>query len=156
MLLRVSPIRRHRLSVLCDRSGRAQGVGPQRGLNFKRSAEYLFLAPTIDADKALEWGMVNKVVPRAELEDTVEEMARTIATERDYAADVARARRFAFLAADGVVENLVEAAIRFVISTPEVSTALVGMSSLGQLEHAVACANRGPLPDEVISRLHTV
>ncbi|MHB8593194.1 MAG: Clp protease/crotonase-like domain-containing protein, partial [Acidimicrobiales bacterium] len=33
----------------------------------------------IDAEKALEWGMVNRVVPRAELDDTVEEMARTIA-----------------------------------------------------------------------------
>ncbi|MHB8328992.1 MAG: enoyl-CoA hydratase-related protein [Acidimicrobiales bacterium] len=48
-------------------------------MNAKRTAEYLFLAPTIDAEKALEWGMVNRVVPRAELDDTVEEMARTIA-----------------------------------------------------------------------------
>jgi enoyl-CoA hydratase len=48
-------------------------------MNFKRTAEYLFLAPTIKADQALEWGMVNRVVPRDELESTVEEMARTIA-----------------------------------------------------------------------------
>jgi enoyl-CoA hydratase len=48
-------------------------------MNFKRTAEYLFLAPTITAEKALEWGMVNRVVPRDELEGTVEEMARTIA-----------------------------------------------------------------------------
>ena len=48
-------------------------------MNFKRAAEYLFLAPTIDAAQALDWGMVNRVVPRAELEDTVEEIARTIA-----------------------------------------------------------------------------
>ena len=47
-------------------------------MNFKRAAEYLFLAPTIPADQALEWGMVNRVVPRADLETTVEEMARTI------------------------------------------------------------------------------
>jgi aryl-alcohol dehydrogenase-like predicted oxidoreductase len=79
-----------------------------------------------------------------------------IATERDYAVDVARARRFAFLVEDGTVENLVEASIRFVISTPEVSTALVGISSLDQLEHAVSYANRGPLPAEALGRLHTV
>jgi aryl-alcohol dehydrogenase-like predicted oxidoreductase len=78
-----------------------------------------------------------------------------IATEQDYATDVARARRFGFLVEEGIVENLVEAAIRFVVSTPEVSTALVGISSLDQLEHAVSCVNRGPLPAEALSRVHT-
>jgi len=77
-----------------------------------------------------------------------------IATERDYAADVARARRFAFLVENGTVSSLVEAAIRFAISKPEISTALVGISSLEQLEHAVECANRGPLPAEALGRLH--
>jgi aryl-alcohol dehydrogenase-like predicted oxidoreductase len=77
-----------------------------------------------------------------------------IATERDYAADVAQARRFAFLVEDGTVKSLVEAAIRFVISKPEISTALVGVSSLEQLDHAVECANRGPLPAEALGRLH--
>ncbi len=48
-------------------------------MNFKRTAEYLFLAPTIKAEQALEWGMVNRVVPRDQLEQTVEDMARTIA-----------------------------------------------------------------------------
>jgi aryl-alcohol dehydrogenase-like predicted oxidoreductase len=79
-----------------------------------------------------------------------------IATERDYTGDVARARRFVFLVEDGTVESLVEAAIRFVISKPEVSTALVGISSVDQLENAVACANRGPLPAEALRRLQTV
>ena len=37
-------------------------------MNFKRAAEYLFLAPTISATQALDWGMVNRVVPRAELD----------------------------------------------------------------------------------------
>jgi enoyl-CoA hydratase len=48
-------------------------------MNFKRTAEYLFLAPTITAAQALEWGMVNRVVAREDLEATVEEMAKTIA-----------------------------------------------------------------------------
>jgi len=77
-----------------------------------------------------------------------------IATERDYAADVARARQLAFLVKDGTVADLVEAAIRFAISKPEISTALVGISSLEQLEYAVECANRGPLPAEALGRLH--
>jgi aryl-alcohol dehydrogenase-like predicted oxidoreductase len=79
-----------------------------------------------------------------------------IATERDYSADVARARQLAFLVKDGTVGDLVEAAIRFVISKPEISTALVGISSLEQLEHAVECANRGPLPTEALARLRGV
>ena len=37
-------------------------------MNFKRAAEYLFLAPTIGATQAKEWGMVNRVVPRANLD----------------------------------------------------------------------------------------
>jgi aryl-alcohol dehydrogenase-like predicted oxidoreductase len=79
-----------------------------------------------------------------------------IATERDYAADVARARRFAFLAEGGTVGSLVEAAVRFAISKPEISTALVGISSQEQLEQAIAHVNRGPLPVEALARLHEV
>jgi aryl-alcohol dehydrogenase-like predicted oxidoreductase len=77
-----------------------------------------------------------------------------IATERDYAADVAAAGRLGFLVEHGTVTSLVEAAIRFVIGKPEVSTALVGVSSLEQLEHAVESANRGPLPAEALDRVH--
>ena len=55
---------------------------------------------------------------------------------------------------DGTVASPVEAAIRFVLSKPEVSTALVGISSPEQLQHAVACADRGPLPAEAIRRIH--
>jgi len=54
-------------------------IEPWVMMNYKRAAEYLFLAPTIDAAQALEWGMVNRVVARDDLEDTVEQMARTIA-----------------------------------------------------------------------------
>ena len=79
-----------------------------------------------------------------------------IATERDYPTDVARARRFGFLVEDGTVQNLVEAALRFVISKPEVSTALLGISNLDQLERAVEYVNRGPLPAEALNRIHTI
>ena len=79
-----------------------------------------------------------------------------IATGRDYAADVARARWFAFLVEDGTVGSPVEAAIRFALSKPEVSTAMVGISSLEQFEHAVACANRGPLPAEALRRVYEI
>jgi aryl-alcohol dehydrogenase-like predicted oxidoreductase len=76
-----------------------------------------------------------------------------IATGRDYAEDAARARGFGDLIARGVAGSLVEAAIRFAIGKPEVSTAMVGTSSLDQLEEAVAAANRGPLPADELARL---
>jgi aryl-alcohol dehydrogenase-like predicted oxidoreductase len=79
-----------------------------------------------------------------------------ISTEQEYAADVAHARRFSFLVEEGIVGSLVEAAIRFPISKPEISTALVGLSSLEQLEHAVACANRGPLPADALRRIREI
>lgn len=79
-----------------------------------------------------------------------------IASEHDYAADVARARRFAFLVEEGTVSNLIEAAIRFALSKPEISTALVGISSLEQLEQAVTYASREPLPADALLRLHAI
>ncbi len=47
----------------------------------------------------------------------------------------------------------VEAAIRFALSNPQVSTALVGFSDIGQIEEAVRCAARGPLADGEIAPL---
>ena len=74
-----------------------------------------------------------------------------IASATNYADDVTAAQRYNWLVAGGHVENLVEAAIRFVLSKPQVSTALVGISNLEQLEAAVAYANRGPLAAEVVA-----
>jgi enoyl-CoA hydratase/carnithine racemase len=48
-------------------------------MNYKRAAEYLYTAQTLTADDAHRMGLVNRVVPRDELEDTVEELARRIA-----------------------------------------------------------------------------
>lgn len=54
-------------------------VEPWMFMNWKKTAEYLFLAPTLDAEEALEWGLVNRVVPGDELEEAVEAMAAHIA-----------------------------------------------------------------------------
>jgi len=48
-------------------------------MNWKRTAEYLYLAPTLTAADAKEWGLVNTVVAREDLDATVEEMAAKIA-----------------------------------------------------------------------------
>jgi enoyl-CoA hydratase/carnithine racemase len=54
-------------------------IEPWLLMNWHRTMDWLLLAPTLSAQQALEWGLLNKVVPRDDLEDTVEEMARKIA-----------------------------------------------------------------------------
>ncbi len=76
-----------------------------------------------------------------------------IGSGHDYQIDVERARRLEPLVREGYADTLVEAAIRYVIAHPAVSTALVGYSTLEQLEHAAAAANKGPLPPAALDRL---
>jgi enoyl-CoA hydratase len=54
-------------------------IEPWVFMNWKRAAEYLYTAQTLSAKEAHEMGLVNHVVPRDELEATVEEMAAKIA-----------------------------------------------------------------------------
>ncbi len=79
-----------------------------------------------------------------------------IASHNDFAEDVAWAQRFNFLVEEGYASSLVEAAICFALSQPGISTALVGISNMEQLELAVKAANKGPLPPDAIKRLETV
>ena len=79
-----------------------------------------------------------------------------IGSGRDYGVDVERARRLEPLVRDGFADSLVEAAIRFVIADDAVSTALVGYSTLEQLEAAAAAVNKGPLPSAALDRLRTL
>lgn len=45
----------------------------------RRAKELLFTGDTLDAKRAAEWGLVNRIVPLAELESTVTELANKIA-----------------------------------------------------------------------------
>ena len=76
-----------------------------------------------------------------------------IASGADYHADVERARQFDALVREGYADSLIEAALRFVIAHDAVATALVGYSTLAQLEYAAACVNKGPLPPAALNRL---
>jgi L-galactose dehydrogenase/L-glyceraldehyde 3-phosphate reductase len=79
-----------------------------------------------------------------------------IATSQSFAEDAQQARRFEFLIQEGYAGSLVEAALRFVIGKPEVSTMLVGISDLAQLEQAAASVAKGPLPAEALDRMNQV
>lgn len=70
--------------------------------------------------------------------------------------DVARAARFRYLVDQGVVDSLVEAAIRFATGNTKVSTAIIGISTLAHLEAAAAAGDKGALPDEALATLMPV
>jgi len=54
-------------------------VEPWTFMNRKRAAEYLYTARTLSADEAERYGLINKVVARAQLEAEVEAIAANIA-----------------------------------------------------------------------------
>ncbi len=51
---------------------------------------------------------------------------------------------------------LVECALRFVLSNPDISCALMGARSQPEVEQNVACAAKGPLPPDVLQRLDAI
>ena len=71
----------------------------------------------------------------------------------DYEADFERARRLERTAHELEMESVMEMGLRFVLGAPGVSTALVGLSSLDQLDAALRWAERGPLAPEEVQRL---
>jgi aryl-alcohol dehydrogenase-like predicted oxidoreductase len=79
-----------------------------------------------------------------------------IASGRNYADDVAKSRMFRLLVELGYVGSLVEAAIRFVISNSAVSTALVGFSSIEQLDQAAEYVGKGPFPSKALRRIEEI
>jgi enoyl-CoA hydratase/carnithine racemase len=54
------------------------GVAVGRNLQRKHAMEMLLTGDPIDAQRALEWGLVNRVVPAADLDAAVHELARKI------------------------------------------------------------------------------
>ena len=73
-----------------------------------------------------------------------------------YNADGVRARRLMPLVKDGFAASLTEAATRFALSHPAMSTILVGMAMPQQFEDALAAVQKGPLPPAALERLSTL
>ena len=79
-----------------------------------------------------------------------------IGTGADYAADVRSAQAFAALAQEAGLAGPTALAIRFAISHPAMSTAMVGLATQEQLEAAAAAAGQGPLPDDWLRRIQAL
>ena len=76
-----------------------------------------------------------------------------IGSSPSYEVDVERAKAFIPLLADAGAQDLVELALRFAIGDGGPTTVLVGISTMEQLDHAIAAVEKGPLPAAVTSRL---
>ena len=70
-----------------------------------------------------------------------------------FEADIAQATRLETLAQELGLESALELSLRFVISKPDVSTALVGYSDMAQLESAIRWTERGALTQDQIARV---
>lgn len=66
-----------------------------------------------------------------------------------------RAEALDFLAED-YVDSLAEAALRFTLTKPEVTCALMGFSKQAYLRQAVDWTRKGPLPEEAIERIEAL
>ena len=76
-----------------------------------------------------------------------------IGSARSYADDLRRAERFRVLVSEGHAGSLAEASIRYVIAHPGISTALIGIATLEQLEQAISAAEKGPLAEAALKRV---
>jgi aryl-alcohol dehydrogenase-like predicted oxidoreductase len=76
-----------------------------------------------------------------------------IASGSDYATDVEHAQRLQPVVDKGYAADLVEASIRYSLTSDAVSTVLVGYSTLDHLERAIAAVERGPLPGPAVDVL---
>ena len=79
-----------------------------------------------------------------------------IGSASSYPRDVARAVRFGEVVKRGFAQSLVEASLRYVLSNPDLTTTLVGLSTLEQLEHAGQSAKKGPLPAKALKLISTI
>ncbi len=76
-----------------------------------------------------------------------------IGSAPDFAGDVARAKALEPLVKESGSSTLAEMAQRFVISNPNVTTMLVGYSTLDQLDQALAAVAKGPLPAATLKKI---
>ncbi|MCP5084297.1 MAG: aldo/keto reductase [Alphaproteobacteria bacterium] len=76
-----------------------------------------------------------------------------IGSGADYAADVARACELVPAMYNSDCASLVEMAIRYVGSHPDVSTLQVGIATAGQFQKAAEAINKGALPENILAQI---
>jgi aryl-alcohol dehydrogenase-like predicted oxidoreductase len=69
-----------------------------------------------------------------------------------YQQDVARAERLAALLPPGMSRQ--EAAVRFALAHPAITSAVIGLATPGEVDQIVGFASRGPLDEKLLAKLH--
>ena len=77
-------------------------------------------------------------------------------TGSTFTADQARAARFTALVRDGHAASVPEAAFRYALSDPRITSVLGGYSSLAHLENAAAAIAKGPLPPAALAAVAAI
>jgi aryl-alcohol dehydrogenase-like predicted oxidoreductase len=135
-------------------------INPSAGVPAPDSFRYQDYRQLIDAAAAKQIGVIAiRVLAGGALSGSAARHANAaqaidpIATSQHFAEDVERAQQFGALVHEGYVDSLIEAAIRFAIGKLEVSTVLIGISDMEQLEQAAEYSARGALPEAALGRL---
>lgn len=76
-----------------------------------------------------------------------------IGSAQSFSGDVARTLRLQPMIAEGHASSFVELAMRFAISSPTLSTTLVGLATVDQFEESAAAVLKGPLSPAALKRL---
>ena len=137
-------------------------LNPSAGGPMPNGAPGQDYANLLDRTRAMDMGtIVIRALAGGALAGTMErhplamQAVEPIGSAPSFVADVARAKALEPLVKQGVASSLTELALRFVIANPNVTTMLVGYSTLDQLEQAAAAVNKGPLSEETLLRLRT-
>ena len=135
-------------------------LNPSAGGPMPKGAPGLDYGRLLDRAKAADMGtIVIRALSGGALAGTTDrhplaqQQVPPIGSAPDFAGDVARARQLEPLLKDGAASSLTELAERFVISHLNVSTMLVGYSTLQHLEEAIDAVNRGALPTATVQRI---
>ena len=114
----------------------------------------------LDHTKAANMGVINiRVLAGGALSGSEERHAIAspppdpIGSGSSYKTDVERARRFIPLVREGHADSLVEAALRYVISSEAISTVLIGIATVEQFEIAARSIDKGPLSPGALAKV---
>ena len=133
-------------------------LNPSAGHSVPKSFSALDYGRLMEKAAALDMGIiVIRVLAKGALTDSPPKATgteNTLSPGSDYSVDLQRAQKLKWLLG-GDVTTFPQAAIRFALSNPQVSTVLVGFSELSHVEQAVSCSGAGGLSDEMMARLRT-
>jgi enoyl-CoA hydratase len=117
-------------------------------LGIRKAKEFLLAAEELDADEALRLGLVNKVVPRAELEARTVELARRIALVPPVTAQVVKAslNHVGELMGKGASWRYHFMAHQWAHNTATALSALEERKQLGSMKEVFAARDRGDAP----------